>query len=93
VREVEIPYEGETVKALELDFSTESDHWGEYTTEQSVRIKMRSVVSRIYRLTEKVRPDGSPIHVLQGSVVIDTAMPEPDATPVHTEIPVQNSQR
>ena len=75
MREVEIPYEGETVRAYEIEFTTESDNWGEYKTEEGFRIKMRSVVARIYRLAEKVREDGTPIHLLHGSVVIDTTPP------------------
>jgi len=74
VREVEIPYEGATVRALELEFTPEADCWGEYVTEEGTRIKMRSIVSRIYRVIDKVRDDGSPIHLLHGSVVIDTAV-------------------
>jgi hypothetical protein len=73
VREVEISHEGETVRAYELEFTTENDNWGEYKTEERTRIKMRSVVARIYRLIDMAHEDGTPIHVLHGSVVIDTA--------------------
>jgi hypothetical protein len=34
VREVEISHEGETVRAYELEFTTEADNWGEYKTEE-----------------------------------------------------------
>jgi hypothetical protein len=79
VREVEISHEGEAVRAYELEFTTESDNWGEYKTEEGTRIKMRSVVARIYRLLDKSRDDGSPIHILHGSVVMDTAVPKTEA--------------
>lgn len=79
MREVEIPYEGETVRAHELDFTTEIDNWSEYRTEECFRIKMRNVVARIYRLVDRTREDGTPIHVLHGSVVIDTTPPERQA--------------
>lgn len=75
MREVEIPYEGQTVRANELEFTTESDNWGQYRTEEGTQIKMRSVVARIYRLLDKTREDGGPLHVLQGSVVIDVGAP------------------
>ncbi len=75
MREVEIPYEGATVRALELEFTTEGECWGEFTTEEGAHIKMRSIVSRIYRLIGKLHDDGTPIHILHGSVVIDTAVP------------------
>jgi len=74
VREVEISHEGETVRAYELEFTTESENWGEYKTEEGHRIKMRSIVARVYRLIEKVHEDGTPIHILHGSVVMDTAL-------------------
>ena len=80
MREVEIPHEGETVRAYELEFTTESDNWGEYKTEEGNRIKMRSVVARIYRLIEKFHEDGTPIHILHGSVVIDTALADSEQT-------------
>jgi hypothetical protein len=80
VREVEIPYEGETVRAHELEFTTEADNWGEYKTEEGVHIKMRSVVARIYRLIDQTRDDGRPVHLLHGSVVIDVAVPDAQAT-------------
>ena len=79
MREVEIPYEGETVKAQELDFTTEADNWGQYKTEQGFEIRMRNVVSRVYRLVDKTRDDGSPIHVLMGSVIMDTSIPSNEA--------------
>lgn len=75
MREVEIPHAGETVRAYELEFTTQSDNWGEYTTEEGTRIKMRSVVARVYRLIDKFREDGQPVHVLHGSVVLDIAVP------------------
>ena len=40
---------------------------------------MRNVVARIYRLVDRTREDGTPIHVLHGSVVIDTTPPERQA--------------
>lgn len=81
MREVEISHEGETVRAYELEFTTEADNWGEYKTEEGTRIKMRSVVARIYRLLDKIRDDGTPIHILHGSVVMDTAIAQVDAPP------------
>ena len=74
MREVEIPYEGETVRAYELEFTTEADNWGEYKTEEGTRIKMRSVVARIYRIIGKLREDGTQIFILHGSVVLNTAI-------------------
>ena len=80
MREVEISYEGNEVRAKEMDFTTVSESWGEYTTEDGVRIKMRSVVARIYRLLDKTKDDGSMIHVLHGSVVLDTVLPSSSET-------------
>jgi hypothetical protein len=62
------------VRAYDLQFTTEEDCWGEYTTDEGYRIKMRSVVARIYRLIDRFREDGTPIHILHGSVVLDTAL-------------------
>jgi hypothetical protein len=35
---------------------------------------MRSVVARIYRLIGKTHEDGTPIHILHGSVVMNTVV-------------------
>lgn len=80
MHEVEISHDGETVRAYELEFTTEADNWGEYRTEEGYRIKMRSVVARIYRLIDKFHEDGSPVHILHGSVVLDTALAEQEPT-------------
>lgn len=81
MRDVEISHEGETVRAFELDFTTEAENWGEYRTEEGYRIKMRSIVARVYRLIDKTHDDGTPIHILHGSVVLDTALVDAGSIP------------
>ncbi len=68
---VKIPFEGETVDAEEMVFDAVAKAPLVFRVSDGTVIQMKQDVTNIYRLCDKKKPDGSPIYVLIGSVVVE----------------------
>ena len=72
---VKVIYEGETVDAEDVEFSTESESIGSYSVTDGTTVTLTHHVKKIYRLCDKKKPDGSPMYLLTGETVV-TATPK-----------------
>ncbi len=71
---VNITFQGKQERAEEVAFQA-SENWSEYRLGDGSSIKMKNVVSRILRLLDRKRDDGSPFYVVEGSAVLTTVLP------------------
>jgi hypothetical protein len=70
-----VVFDGAMEAAEELDFEAVKEGWAEYAVEGGVTIKMKNVVSRVFKLLNRTKPDGSPFYVLEGAAVVTTFNP------------------
>ncbi|MGP8244795.1 MAG: hypothetical protein ACLQVN_09790 [Bryobacteraceae bacterium] len=70
-----VVFEGREEAAEELNFETAKEGWSEYALEGGVTIKMKNLVSRVFRLLNRTKPDGSPFYVLEGMAVLTVVNP------------------
>lgn len=73
--ETRIVFEGKSVPAVELKFETQSEGWSTSTLEDGATVKLKNVVSRVLRLLDRTKDDGSPFYVLEGTAVVTTIQP------------------
>jgi hypothetical protein len=76
VKSATIIFEGREEAAEELNFETAKEGWSEYALEGGVTIKMKNLVSRVFRLLNRTKPDGSPFYVLEGMSVLTVINPD-----------------
>jgi hypothetical protein len=63
---VKIPFEGDTVDAVEVDFRTKSDGVQVLELADGAAIEFRHAVRKVYRVCGRKKEDGSPIYLLTG---------------------------
>ena len=68
-------FEGQEEAAEELDFEVVKETWSDYAIEGGATIKMKNVVSRVFRLLNKAKPDGSAFYVIEGASVVTVINP------------------
>jgi hypothetical protein len=75
-RIVKLPVEGrDPVDALEVDFKPVSEQWDEYELADGGRVRVKTVVQRIYRIVDSEgkatrTPDGDPAVVVRHGTLI-----------------------
>lgn len=70
-----VVFEGQEEAAEELDFEAAKEGWAEYAVEGGVTIKMKHIVSRVFRLLNKTKPDGTPFYIIEGAAVLTVVNP------------------
>jgi hypothetical protein len=75
---VKVPFEGNTVDAFELTFEIEDPRPFRIKVSDGSIIELEQQVTRLYRLIEKKKEDGSPIYMLTGGTKISIAASKPD---------------
>lgn len=73
--EIFVKFEGKEEPAMEMGFSSEREEWATYHVEDGTQIKLKNTISRVLKLTGRVKEDGTPIYVIEGSAVVTTIVP------------------
>jgi len=71
---VKVPWEGETVDADEIDFKIESGAPLVLQLSDGTKIELEHQISKVYRLSEKRKEDGSPIYLMTGGAKVTTLL-------------------
>jgi hypothetical protein len=69
-----VNFEGNEEDAVELSFDAR-EAWSEYSLEDGTVLKLKNVISRVFRLLNKTKPDGSPVFILEGTAVVTSILP------------------
>lgn len=71
-----INFQGQEVSAEEIEFHPEKEVWNEYILEDGTKLKMKSVVSNVYRLEMYKPPDGEPIYYILSTNIVSADVPD-----------------
>ncbi|GBC74834.1 hypothetical protein HRbin06_00141 [archaeon HR06] len=75
--EVKIKLPSGEVDAIELPFESSKEEWNEYKVSDGTIIKVKTIVTKIYRLKDKYNEFGEPIyHVISGNVITALVPPK-----------------
>jgi hypothetical protein len=75
LKPAKVIFEGREEAAEEVDFEAAKEGWAEYAIEGGITIKMKHVVSRVFRLLNKTKPDGTPFYVIEGAAIVTVVNP------------------
>lgn len=67
-----IPFQGKEERAVEVGFEVTREGWSEYQIADGSVVKLKHVVSRIFKLLDPKKDDGSPWYVLEGTAILTT---------------------
>ena len=70
-----IPYKGREVDATEVDFQTRKEEWNEYQLMDGTSIKMKLVVSEIFRVPYEWDNEGNPVYVVKSQNILVARSP------------------
>jgi len=71
-----IPYKGREVDAIEVEFQTRKEDWNEYQLMDGSTIKMKLVVSDIFRVPDEWDNEGNPVYVVRSNNVLVVRAPD-----------------
>jgi len=71
-----IPFRGREVDAIEVDFQTRKEDWNEYQLMDGSTIKMKLVVSDIFRVPDEWDNEGNPVYVVRSNNVLVVRAPD-----------------
>ena len=71
-----IPYKGREVDATEVDFQTRKEEWNEYQLMDGSSIKMKLVVSEIFKVPDEYDEEGNPVYVVRSNNVLVVRSPD-----------------
>lgn len=75
IEPIHIDFQGRRERAEEISFETTKDAWSSYQLADGSVIKLKNVVSRILKLLDKQKDDGTPFYVVEGSAILTTVLP------------------
>lgn len=70
-----VPFKGREVDATEVDFQTRKEEWNEYQLMDGTSIKMKLVVSEIFRVPDEWDNEGNPLYVVKSQNILVTRSP------------------
>lgn len=76
---VRVVYEGETVEAEEIPFTTVAETKAKFELSDGAIITIDHAVKAIYRLCEKKKEDGNPIYLITGQVTVNADLSQKKA--------------
>lgn len=71
-----IPYKGREVDATEVDFQTRKEDWSEYQLTDGTVIKMKPIVSEIFRVPDEFDNEGNPAYIVKAKNVLTVRSPD-----------------
>jgi hypothetical protein len=67
--------DGRNIEGAELNFKSLKEEWNEYQCEDGTILRLKVVVSEVFRLDE-YDPDGKPRYLIKSSNVLSASVPE-----------------
>ena len=74
-RKVKVPFNGQTVDAETVDVTQASERWNEYLLDDGTILKVKLVLTNVYRIEGQFDADGNPVYILQSTNVVSTNAP------------------
>ena len=74
-RRITLP-DGRTVDAIALGFQAGGEHWNEYLADDQSVIRIKLVVSDVFRLEDQYDPEGNPMYLVKSTNIMSVSAPE-----------------
>jgi hypothetical protein len=74
-RKLKLPDRGE-VEAVELGFRSSGEFWNEYLIDDGTVIRLKVVVSEVFRVEGEYDADGNPAYIVKSQNILATSAPE-----------------
>ena len=71
-----IQFQGEEVDATVVDFRIEREDWNEYQLLDGSHLRLRLVLSEVYRIHGQYDNDGNPVYVARSGNVLAVRAPD-----------------
>ena len=71
-----IPYRGKEVDAVEVDFQTRKEDWNEYQLLDGSSLKIKLVVSEIFKISDEYDNEGNPVYVVKSQNILVARSPD-----------------
>ncbi len=75
-RRVKINFNGQQVDADSVDATQASERWNEYLLDDGTILKLKLVVTNIYRVDGQYDPEGNPLYVVHSTNVVSANAPQ-----------------
>ena len=67
---------GREVEVTEVGFRSSGENWNEYITDDGTVLRVKLVVTDIYRLDGQYDQHGNPVHFVQSTNVLSVSAPD-----------------
>ena len=71
-----ISYRGKEVDAVEVDFQTRKEDWNEYQLLDGSSLKIKLVVSEIFKISDEYDNEGNPVYVVKSQNILVARSPD-----------------
>ena len=71
-----IEFQGQEVEASVVEFRIEREDWNEYQLLDGSHLRLRLVLSEVYRIHGQYDPEGTPIYVAKSGNVLAVRAPD-----------------
>jgi len=71
-----VPFQGREVDATEIEFQTRKEDWNEYQLMDGSVVRMKLVVSEIFRLEGEFDAEGNPVYHIKSANVAVVKSPD-----------------
>lgn len=75
-RRIKINFNGQQVDADAIDVNQSSERWNEYMLEDGTILKLKAVLTNVYRIDGQYDAEGNPMYILQSTNVISANAPQ-----------------
>ncbi len=73
---LKIPYKGKEVDATEVEFQTRKEDWNEYQLMDGSFVKIKLVVTDIFRVPDEYDDERNPVYVVRSKNVLAVRSPD-----------------
>ncbi len=70
------PLTGESVDATEIGHRSNGEHWNEHLLDDGTVVRVKLIVTNIYRIDDAYNDKGEPVYMIESSNVVSTSVPE-----------------
>jgi hypothetical protein len=75
-RKVKIVFNGQQVDAEAVEATQSSERWNEYLLDDGTILKLKVIVTNVYRVEGHYDAEGNPVYVVQSTNVVSANAPQ-----------------
>lgn len=67
---MKIKFQGRDIEATEVDFLTRKEDWNEYQLTDGRILRIKTILTEVYRIEEEKDPDGNPVYQVRSTNIV-----------------------